>query len=304
MKIRKSQYCVLKTDGEERLKSHCETKGRTRMMKGLRQRSNLKRLALLAVVAVGSSMVQWPLQAGKPLWVDVTPRRREVDLNTWLPRNFVWEEIRKNPLLKGNRELSELMMSLVGFTRLAQSQEAGTVATEYLPQRDLITKLFDVIVHGGTVSVLTCKAKDDRCVVSDFKTVTLPPAKSLMAIADKRWKPSFMDKKSVDKASSELFWVVANPIALLTDNYNEGFKMAESHQDPEMLASIAVLGFADKIRSDAILEIAATTGDSSAASFKKFSIQNLQVIDSLAAPYVHKAIDSVRGARGSQSGAR
>ena len=257
------------------------------------QSLNWKRVTLSAATLLGSlSIATAPIQALKPIYVDVHPQRREVDLTTWLPRNFIWEETAKNPLIKGNYELRELIINLLGFNRFSQS--FGKI---HLHSRDPIQDidiLMNLIIQGGTIGIWACEEdSSDRCVDPRFKTITLDPKKSLMALSEKQWKAYWTQKKP-NPVSSAFMGAVSFPITEVTQEFNDLLKMSEKPQDPKTLAALALYGLAENLIMEAALEISATVGDQAAEEFKKSVKPNFRVLEKLTVPYVREAVTSVR----------
>jgi conjugative transfer pilus assembly protein TraH len=104
--------------------------------------------------------------------------RDEVVDNT----NIVWNALKKNAFLSGNKELAELLMSLSG-TIIYKSDAAGNIRGAVLESLATDKQLLSALLRGGDAKIYRCDTDDqDRCLNPNTDTeIAIPAENSLVS---------------------------------------------------------------------------------------------------------------------------
>lgn len=91
-------------------------------------------------------------------------------------KNLIWDALGRNHLFDGNRQLKELVMSIVGSI-IFNSAGQVTILTPMVDNRDVIT----VLMRGGTAKVYGCD-EPDLCLGPTVASVTISSNNALVTL--------------------------------------------------------------------------------------------------------------------------
>ncbi|WJV64920.1 conjugal transfer pilus assembly protein TraH (plasmid) [Pectobacteriaceae bacterium CE70] len=91
-------------------------------------------------------------------------------------KNLVWDALGRNHLFDGNRQLKELVMSIVGSI-IFNSAGQVTILTPMVDNRDVIT----VLMRGGTAKIYGCD-EPDLCLGPTVASVTISSNNALVTL--------------------------------------------------------------------------------------------------------------------------
>ncbi|WP_421589592.1 conjugal transfer pilus assembly protein TraH [Rahnella aceris] len=92
-------------------------------------------------------------------------------------KNLIWDALGRNHLFDGNRQLKELVMSIVGSI-IFNSAGQVTILTPMVDNRDVIT----VLMRGGTAKIYGCD-EPDLCLGPTVASVTISSNNALVTLA-------------------------------------------------------------------------------------------------------------------------
>lgn len=91
-------------------------------------------------------------------------------------KNLIWDALGRNHLFDGNRQLKELVMSIVGSI-IFNSAGQVTILTPMVDNRDVIT----VLMRGGTAKIYGCD-EPDLCLGPTVASVTISSNNALVTL--------------------------------------------------------------------------------------------------------------------------
>ncbi|TPG56813.1 conjugal transfer pilus assembly protein TraH [Ewingella americana] len=91
-------------------------------------------------------------------------------------KNLIWDALGRNHLFDGNRQLKELVMSIVGSI-IFNSAGQVTILTPMVDNRDVIT----VLMRGGTAKIYGCD-EPDLCLGPTVASVTITSDNALVTL--------------------------------------------------------------------------------------------------------------------------
>ncbi|MEM9093954.1 MAG: conjugal transfer protein TraH [Pseudomonadota bacterium] len=98
--------------------------------------------------------------------------------------NIAWDALKKHPVLSGDRELMQFLMTLSGSEILrAGADDDAQQQYQFLPSKMLDPGVISAFLDGGTIDIYECDSDpDDRCLnPTAGASVTIAPADGLRA---------------------------------------------------------------------------------------------------------------------------
>lgn len=152
--------------------------------------------------------------------------------------NLGWEAIKQDPEFAANKELAEIMMTLMGTIITSDGEE--TNKGTFYPSRITDESFLKIFLEGGTTRLYKCE--DDQCLIVTEELVTITAGESwigkakqhLINIQDKIYKDEELDAAEINfitKSSLPLYKIVN-----VLSAYKQGYCPLDLFQVSEIVA--------------------------------------------------------------------